>query len=214
MPLYTKIKIILILLLSIIIAFLTHNYLKSLRDETTVVIAIQEIKERTLITPEMLKEIGVRNREKELLIPNAVSSLEEMEFAVALKDIQTGSVINRLNDVIAGTKQSLVENKVINEDGEINNSYFISNNMRIMTMEVDSQGAVNNTLKAGDWIDIICTLDTENEGNFSNTILQHIKIYEVKDILEEEEKASPQNISVILTPQQAVDLAFAKRNGL
>ena len=51
MPLYTKIKIVLVLFLSILIAFLTYGYLKSLREETTIVLAAQEIKGKDWIKP-------------------------------------------------------------------------------------------------------------------------------------------------------------------
>lgn len=211
MPLYTKIKIVLVLFLSMLISLLTYSYLKSLREETTIVIAVQEIKEKSWIKPEMLKEVGIRKREKEILAPDAFSTIKGLEYAVALTDIKQGSIINRKCNVIAGTKQSLLEKKVITEDEKINTSYFISKNMRIMTVKVDSHGALNNILKTGDWVDVIYTANTKEQGQFSATILQHIKVDSVQEPTDRD--ASSQNISLILTPQQAVDLTFSKRNG-
>lgn len=208
---YTKIKIILLLILSVIISVSAYRFLNSLKSETTVVIAVGDIDERTWIRPEMLKEIGVRSCDKDILAPDAVTSIDELQFSISKVKIEKDKPINSKEDVIIGTMQSLLNNKVILENGEINDAYFITSNTRLLTIRVDSHGAVGNKLMTGDHVDVIFTTTNQNANNFSVTLLQHIEIFDI----EQKEKGAEgyQNVCLVVTPQQAVDLTYAKRTG-
>lgn len=211
MTFFDKFKIILIITLALIISIFTYKYLNSLKAETTIVIAVEDIKERTWIKPEMLKVVGIRKREKNILAPDAVSDIKELENAISRVKISKGKSISRTSDVIAGTKQSLIQQNVITEDGSIDDSYFISNNKRVVTIKLDSSGAVDNKLKIGDWVDVVFTNMDNGKNSFSSTILQHIEVFNVQNV--KEKGAKSQNISLIVTPQQALDITFAKRMG-
>lgn len=212
MALYTKIKIVLALFLAVILSFLTFTYLKSLNDEVTVVVAAQDIEERNWIKPEMLKEISIGRKEKQMLASNAFTSITELENAISKIRIKKGEVIDSREDVIVGTRQSLLEKKIITENGEINKAYFLSGNKRLITVRLDSHGALNNKLKAGDWVDVIFTSEGGSEKSFSFTILQHIEVFDI-ETFNGSKGAVQQNITLVVDPQQAVDIAWAKRNG-
>lgn len=212
MSFYTKLKIVLTIILSIIVSFFTYTYLKSLKDQTTVVIALQDIEAHTVIKPEMLEEVEISKKDKRMFEEDAVSTKKELENAISNVKIKKDKPITKNDDVIMGTKEELIEKKAILENGEINDAYFISDTKRITTVALDKEGAIGNKINIGDYVDVIFTSTGDAEKSFSTTILQHIEIYEVESLQAGSIDGS-QNISLIVTPQQAVDITFAKRNG-
>ncbi len=209
MPLYLKLKILLGVALALIISIFGYTYLNSLADEVKVIVAAQDIEVRTIIKPEMVREVSVRKSDRQVLAANTFQSLEEMQTAVSNVKILSGKPIDKNQDVIWGTKESLIDKKVLLSDGSINNEYFVPDNKRIITVRVDSQGAVMNSLNKGDYVDILCTMSAEQQKTFTTPILQHIEVFEVEPVKDNGE----QNISLVVTPQQMVDVAFAKRTG-
>jgi len=212
MSFYTKLKIVLTIVLSIIVSFCTYTYLKSLKDQTTVVIAIQDIDAHTIIKPEMIKEVEISKEDKMMFEAKAVSTKEELENAISNVKIKKDKAIIKNDDVIMGTKEELVEKKAMLENGEINDAYFIPDNKRITTVALDTEGAVGKKLNAGDYVDVIFTSSEDKSNSFSTTILQHIEIYDVEN-LQGRSIDTLQYVSIIVTQQQAVDITFAKRNG-
>lgn len=210
MAFYTKIRIILTIFIALVLSVSVYYYLKTLRDECTVIITNQDIDARQWVSKSMLKEISIRKTDKSLLAPDSISSFKDFDLAVSKLKIKKGMVVNK-NDLILGTKQFLLENGVIDENNKINDSYFIGNNKRILTVRVDAQGAVLNKLKIGDFVDVVLTVGNDL-SSFSTMILQHIEVYDVEKLKNGGGNAS-QNISLILDPQMAVDLSYAKRNG-
>jgi pilus assembly protein CpaB len=211
MSFYTKLKIIITFVLAIIISGVAYFSLSKLYVETTVLVAVEEIPERTVIKPEMLKEIGVRMRERQILVPDSLTSKKEFEFAVSKVKITKGRIINKNEDIIFGSRQSLIDKKVISEEGSVKTDYFLEENKRIITVKLDSQGALLNKLNIGNWVDVIFTGGGDGEKSFSSVILQHVKIYDIQTVKEKGDAS--QNVSLLVTPQQAVDLTFAKRTG-
>ena len=212
MSFYTKLKIVLTIILSIIVSFFTYTYLKSLKDQTTVVIALQDIEAHTVIKPEMLEEVEISKKDKRMFEEDAVSTKIELENAISKVKIKKDKPIIENEDVIMGTKEELIEKKAILENGEINDAYFISDSKRITTVSLDKEGAIGNKINIGDYVDVIFTSTGDADKSFSTTILQHIEIYDVESLQAGSIDGS-QNISLIVTPQQAVDITFAKRNG-
>lgn len=212
MSFYTKLKIVLTIILSIIVSFFTYTYLKKLEDKTTVVIAVQDIDAHTIIKPEMIKEVEITKEDKKMFEANAVSTKDDLENAISNVKIKKDKAIIKDDDVIMGTKEELIEKKAMLENGEINDAYFISDNKRITTVALDTEGAVGKKLNTGDYVDVIFTSSEDKSNNFSTTILQHIEIYDVES-LQGSSADTSQYISIIVTQQQAVDITFAKRNG-
>lgn len=210
MSLYTKLKIILSVALALIISTVTYLYLTSLNEEVTIVVANTDISQRAWIKPEMVKVVKIRESDRQTLAPNAVLDLKEIEYAISKQDISLGKVIDKKSDIIAGSRQALIDAKVIKEDGTINNEYFLSDNRRLVTVRLDSQGSVNNSIKIGDFVDIVYT-SSDSSNTFSVDILQHVEVFAVQKTGDNSD--STQNITLSVTPQEAVDIVFAKRSG-
>lgn len=208
MSFYTKIKIVLALILSILVSFFTYTYLKNLKDDTTVVIATQDIEPHTIIKPDMIQEVEISKKDKELLEKDAATTKKEFENAISLVKINKGKVITKSEDVIAGTKEELIKKKAMLENGAVNNAYFVSVNKRITTIALDAEGSVNNKLNTGDFVDVIFTHIGDENNSFSTTLMQHIEIYDVQNGTN-----SSENVSLLVTADQAVEITYAKRNG-
>lgn len=212
MSFYTKLKIVLIVILSIIVSFFTYTYLKNLKDDTTIVIATQDIDAHTIVKPEMIQEVEISKNDKEIFEEDALTTKKELENAISKVKIKKGKAIIKDDDVITGTKEELIEKKAMLENGDINDSYFISDNKRITTVALDTEGSVGNKLNTGDYVDVIFTHTGDEQNSFSTTIMQHIEIYDVKNEGNGNTDSS-ENISLIVNPEQAVDITYAKRNG-
>ena len=210
MSFYTKLKIVLIMIISIMVSFFTYTYLKNLKDNVTVVIAMQDIDAHTIIKPEMIQEVEISRKDKEILAKDGFATKIELENAISNVKIEKNKVIIKNEDVIAGTKEEMIEKKAMLENGEINNSYFVSDNKRITTVSLDSEGAVGNKLNIGDYVDVIFSLTGDEKTSFSATIIQHVEIYDIEGSGSLE---AAKNISLIVTPQQAADITYAKRQG-
>lgn len=210
MSLYTKLKVVLIIILSIFVSLFTYNYLKNLKDDTTVVVSTEDINPHTIIKPEMIQEIEISKRDKENFEKDAIISKSNFEYAISNAKIKKGDVISKNGNVIAGSKEELIEKKAMLENGEVNDSYFISENSRITTVTLDSEGAVGNKLNIGDYVDVIFSHTGDEKTSFSTTIMQHVEIY---DIQKSGSLDSAKDISLIVTPQQATDITYAKRQG-
>lgn len=212
MTIYTKVKAGLAIFLSIVIAVLVYQYLESINEEVTVLIALENIEARTIIPHESFGEISIRKKDKDLLVRDSISEIKDSNIIIAKKLIPKGTIISSTEDIIIGTKTSLIQNEILSENGDINIAYFIFNNRRIETIRLDSQGAISNSLKRGDYVDVIFTAGEDVGDSFSKTVMQHIEVHDTEKISNKGGDTA-QNISLILTQQQAVDLAFAKRNG-
>lgn len=213
MQFYTKLKIILIILLAIIISYFTYSYLNSLKDETTIVVAAQDINEHTLIKREMLKEVRISKKDKDLLAKNTFSNIDELDEGITKTKILKDKPIDKTDDVITGTKEELRAKNVIDEKNEINQAYFIAEDKKVATVRVDSQGAVGNNLSIGSFVDVIFTSNNDNNNSFSKIIMNHIKVTSVQEITNKSNGDESQNISLLVSAQQAIALSFAKRNG-
>lgn len=208
MSIYTKLKIALTIILSVITSFLCYTYLKSLSDDTTIVIAAKDINPHTLIEPEMIQEVKISKKDKDLLAKDAITSKSELDNAISYVKIEKGQTLHKNIDVINGSKEELINKKAMLENGKVNDEYFISDNKRITTITLDVQGAVGDKLNIGDYVDVIFSQIGDEKSSFTSAIMQHIEIYDI-----ESSGDSEKNISLVVTPQQAVDITYAKRLG-
>jgi len=200
-------------LFGILISYFTYNYLNSLKDETTIVVANQDIDEHVFITPEMLRVIHLTKQDKQEIDPNGFSTIEEVEGGVTKTKILKDKPLDKMQDVVTGTKDQLKQMKVLDENGKINEAYFISDNNRVATVRLDSEGAVGNSLSVGNWVDVIFTSNGDSNNSFSNIIMKHIKVDSVQDLKDNINGDEAQNVSLLVSAQQAIELSFGKRNG-
>lgn len=213
----TWLKIAISIILSLIIGVYVNSYLKSLTTNIQVVVAAKTIEPQTLITEEMLSTIVVNEKNQKLLTPNAVKNKQEIVGSVALKDFEKGQVLLKDTNQIANDLDSST-GRAGTYEGKVKPSYFIPSGKRAVTIKVDAEGSLSFNLQKKDLVDVIFTSTTNaTGGNYSSTILKNIEIFDVSNISQEEKNKNSasmlQNITLLVTPSEAQDLTYAKRNG-
>jgi pilus assembly protein CpaB len=209
-----NLKTILTFIFALVIAYMTYTYLSSLKRTATVVITNQDIKAHTPITDSMLAVTEIDSNTKEKLFSDAFQSVDEVKKSVAKRDIPKGTVLTKRTRDIAFGEEAY---QYLRGDGSANSASFIPYDKRAMSVSIDAEGAVGNTLKNGDFVDVIFTsLDNSTGGVYSSTILQHLEIMNVDKGGEGgvTGRAGKSNVTLLVTPEQAVDLALAKRRGV
>ncbi|MDR6551565.1 Flp pilus assembly protein CpaB [Paenibacillus qinlingensis] len=211
----TWVRVSLGIVLSVIIAFVSHAYLKSLRDEVTVVVAAVDIPVQTAMKPDMFTTIQVNTSSQHLLAPNAIRNVSDLTGAMAMDSFKKGEVI--VNDVrkVIPSEQTTTDGSKINIS-DLGRSFYIPADKKAISISLDAEGSLGYSLKKGDIVDVIFTSSsTDAESSYSTTILQGIEIFEVEAISEKDRanRTSGQNITLLVSSQAAQDLAFAKRKG-
>lgn len=208
-------RVILGLSLSIVIALTSSIYLKSLKDESTVVVAAVDIPVQSVITTEMLKVISVNSADIDELVPNAIHNPIDLKGALAMVSFRKGDVIVNDTSKVIPAEQITTDGKLINV-GNLGRSFYIPPDMKAISISVDSEGSLGYSLKKGDIVDVLFTSSsTDSENSYTATILQGIEIFEVEMVGEKDRanRITGQNIMLLVNSQAAQDLAFAKRKG-
>ena len=205
-------RLIITLVLAVIAGLATYKYLNSLTEVTEIVVANQEIPPRTQITAEMLTTKTVHVDVLEVM-PNLFTSPDEVVGFITRKKIPQGEPLRNSAEMLIRIKDDQV---VLPDDGTIDRRFFIPSFKRAISISVDSEGAVGNTLRSGDLVDVIFTPRVSpGEEAFSVTLLQNVRVFDVAEIDSDKrgQKGTWQNITLLLSPQEAQDLALAKRYG-
>lgn len=212
---YTRMKIILTLLISIVLSYLTYSFLSSYETDSTVVVANQDINEREVIKPGMLREQKVRAKERNLIAPRAAKTIKELENTLTKVKIPSGKVIDTLTDVIALDGTTLAKDAYGNpiKDKDLSQSYFIKSTQRLVSVKVDAAGALNNMLKKGDFVDVIGSYETKDGAKITLILAQQIEIHDVQNLADDEKGKEDQNIILKMTLKQGADLAWVKNSG-
>ncbi|WP_096439395.1 Flp pilus assembly protein CpaB [Alteribacter populi] len=208
-------RIILILFSAIMIAFFTYQYLNSLKDTTTVFIFSKDIPVRGEITAEHIEEIEVELQAALLLAQENIQSPDEVIGGIALREIDQGEIV-RLDErsmVFPEDRQMYME-----ASGELDLSAFVPKEKRLVTVALQPESAVDNSLKANDWVDVIYTWTdpVSSEFVYTDTILQQIEVFNVEKLNIESDLGKEgivQHVTLLVTPQEAINLTHAKRNG-
>ena len=66
--------------------------------------------------------------------------------------------------------------------GEVDVTYFIPKDKRLITVALDPQGSVNNALQKGDWVDVIYSAKSENGNSSAKMILQQIEVFDIETL--------------------------------
>lgn len=213
----TWLKIVVSIFLAICIGYYVNQYLASLSTTVNVVVAAESIEPQTIITKEMLSTISVNQDNQKRLAPKAVYAESSIVGSVALKAFSPGQVIENTPESIV---QDLGQGKAVQsqQEGSLRKSYFIPSDKRAVTVKVDAEGSLSFGLEKGDKVDIVFTTEqNRSEGGYSTVILQDIEVFETSEVTEEDRKKNlstmTQNITFLVTPAEAQDLIFAKRNG-
>jgi len=211
----TWIKTILGIILSISLAFYVNQFLHSIRDEVEVVVAAQDIMAETVITEDMVSKLKVNAADQALLVPNAAKDLDAVIGSVAVNKINKGEVIVDNPEQLLAAKQQGSGNN-LKPDEDVRKSYFIPAEMRAITVSVDAEGGLAFGLKKGDMVDVIFTSSkSETGGIYSSIILEKVEVFDIEELADKDKQGSTtlQNITLLVTPKEAQNLALAKRKG-
>lgn len=170
------------------------------KDLVSVVVALKSIPENTLITVDML--------ELKKLPAEAVNTLA---FKKGL-DVQ-GKVTNTR---IEANEQILTTNvnEVGKEGGGLN--YTLPKGKRAITVEVNDITGVAGFIKKGNYIDVVASLmfDIGNTKTAKTILLlQNVMVLSTNTSLKDQKAGSYTNITLAVTPDEAVKLFYAQTNG-
>ena len=207
-----RLRLIVVVILSLVIAFISYKYFDSITTDKTIVIASRKIDSRGIIEASDLKEIDIHSNDDNLY-GNVFESKEDIIGKIAIADIPAGTPMIKGNLLMTNNEETIL---ALSDDGNVDQSYFIPKDKRIVTIQVDSTGSINSTLKKGDFVDIIfSSTDVSTGGLYSRMILQHIEIFETASSGTNSNTAiSRQNIQLLATPDESVMLTAANRNGI
>lgn len=195
--------------LGLITAWGVTAYLNSLQETEPVIIARQAIPARVEIRPDMVTVIQVNRADRKRLADHAFQSIDDVVGRYTRKPIEAGEVLrDRPGDFT--TPGEMQANP---RTGEGALADFIAPNTRAMTLKLDRQAVLGQHLLPGNRVDVIFTSKSDSTGGvYSSLILQ---LVQVLDIEYPAEDASDEDalVTLLVTAEQAVDLALAKRTG-
>lgn len=208
-----SLRIIIIVLSAALIALFTYQYLNSLQEKATVIVAAKDISSREFITEDHLEVIEVEAQAASLLGEESIRSTEEIVGGIALRPIHQGEII-RLDPEMFIFPES--QQLYMQANGKADLSAFVPKEKRLITVALPPHSVVDNLLKKGDWVDLIFTGVDENDQFYSEMFLQQIEVFEVEtfpqldDVLKE---GMIQHVTLLASPQEAVSIALAKQTG-
>lgn len=208
---FVKIKILLVLLISIALGYATHIFLIGFQTEVEVVVASRDIIEGEVIRDEMLRTIKVRKKEKDDLAPRSVSSTAELEGKMSLLPIPEGKPIDMKSDVVTiDTERLTAENgAAINEDG-ISASYTLNADERLIGIQLSDASTAH--LTRGDLVDILGVYDKEESGFTTLVLAQSKKVFDIKKLGEEGESEGA-NVVLKVTPEEGAAITTLENIG-
>ncbi|MFB4159394.1 Flp pilus assembly protein CpaB [Geomicrobium sp. JSM 1781026] len=209
-------RFILILLSGGAIAFFTYQYLDSLQQTETIIVAEGDIPEQTEITEEMLTTITVEAQSADLLISDRVVEIDQIVGAITREDISEGQPMQMDPEMIVFQEQRA---EFMTDDGRIDRSSFIPDEIRLYTLALEPHASVDNSLESGDYVDVLFTGEEQETGqSYSRMIIQYAEVYEVESFDESAlgnlaKDSMVQHITLMVSPQESVALANAKSAG-
>jgi Flp pilus assembly protein CpaB len=207
-------RILLILFSAGAIAFSVYYYLDSLQQTVKVVIAAEEIPAHTVITETMLKVVDVEINAANTLLENQTSELDMVVGSITLKNIRKNQPIEMNSELLVFPEQRQL---YLRANGKVDVTYFIPKDRRLITVALQPEGSVNNTLQKGDWVDIIYSTKSETDSSTAKMILQQVEVFDVESLHIDEgttnKQGMIQHVTLLVTPQEAVVLTLAKRQG-
>ena len=153
------------MVLSTLIAGLVYVYLKDVamqrqKDLTAVVIVVQDVGPKTVLTREMLKEVKVP---ASFVQPGAVNKIEPI----------VGTVVK--DQLIAG--EQVVRHRLLLDLQGSGMAYQLAPGMRAFTLSVNEFSGGAGFIRPGDKVDVLATFDKSIAGDYtSNVVLQDVLV--------------------------------------
>ncbi len=160
--------ILLAVILGLVTAYLIWNYLRKLDEQSRknwepVVWAVVDVKARTMLGREMVE---LRPTPPELIAPDAVKDIKEIDGARAVRDIKAKEQVRRSDLSRSNEVVSL--------------AYVVPPGMRAISIAAGEVQSVGTAVKPNDEVDIIATyVDPVNRAETTKTILQRVPVLAV-----------------------------------
>lgn len=182
-------------------------YLSSVQQTVPVLIAVTEIPARAEVTAEMIKVVHVRLVDRNQLFPDGFWERDSLVGRYARRRIEPGEVLrDRPGDftthaefVMSGAEMPLAETLPVDT--------------RALTISMDRQAVLDHHVRAGDLVDLIFTSKSDSTGGvYASSLIHQVYVLDIRhpsaneidtDIL----------VTLLVTPEQAVYVALAKRTG-
>lgn len=197
-------------LVAIFTAFGVKAYLGSLQATEPVVLAAREIPARTRITADMLTVVQVNRTDKKRLADNAFPSIDEAVGRSARRRIEVGEVLrNRPADI---TEPGVVREGAQPGEGAL--ADFLPPNTRAIGLKVDQQAVLGSHIRPGDKVDLVFTSKSDSTGGvYASLLMQQVQVLDIERAPEDQPDKEV-IVTLLLTVEQAVDVALAKRTGV
>jgi Flp pilus assembly protein CpaB len=203
---HTKRKKILISIMAVICItgiefFLFKGFSKdvnSAQESYAVLILNQDVRKGDLLVEESIhtEYMNVGENQDAYVLNSNLSYFTGMAFKL---DLAKGS--------------PLLKNAISNDDIDTHLTQKIPLGKRLFVLDTDL-GPIENTLRMGDEVDIIATLDIPQFGKATETILKKVKIVGIGDSLSESQVQNhSHSISFYLTPEEVKIMSFMKKYG-
>ena len=197
-------------LAAIITTFGVKGYLDSLLETEPVILAAKEIPARAQITADMLTVVQVHRTDKQRLADNAFSAVDEVVGRNSRRRIEAGEVLrNRPSDF---TEPWAVHQGAKPGDGAL--ADFLPPNTRAVGLKVDQQAVLGSHIRPGDKVDLVFTSKSDSTGGvYASMLMQQVQVLDIERAPEDQPDKEV-IVTLLLTVDQAVDVALAKRTGV
>jgi len=201
-----RLRVFWALALAIMTFAAAKSYLGSLEETAPLIITTGEIPARAQITEDMVKVIEVKQSDRERIAPDGFSSLDEVLGLYARQAIPGGEILhNRRSDL---TDREI---RPANYPGEGALAEFLPSGTRAVTVKLDQEGVLGRHTQTGDQVDVVFTSKDDGTGGvYASLVVQQVVVLHV-----EHNPEMPDEVlaTLLVTPEQAVQIALAKRTG-
>jgi pilus assembly protein CpaB len=182
-------------------AFLSVQFLQGVSRSTTVLVAAHEIPAFTPLTPDMFRSEQLPSK----AVPaDAVRDAASLSGRYARTILLPGTVVRQGHMATASGSAGSLAAK-LTETGAVG--------MRAIAIPIDNTTGVGGTIQAGDKIDVIAAIRVERQNSPVTTMSKTIATALPVLLRTETDGTSKATVVVMVTPQQAEDIAFAMISG-
>ncbi|MGN0334308.1 MAG: Flp pilus assembly protein CpaB [Lachnospiraceae bacterium] len=165
----------------------------------SVVVAVSDIPQNTVITEEML---AVQTIPEELVLTGACRNKELLIGKMALVELKAGEQIFDSRLIAVGERNAASLSMMIEED------------KRAITIAVDSVAGLSNMIRPGDMVDVLCHITDADENAVTNTLVENIPVLAVDNVVSTQGKSDGYStITLMVTPEEANKIDWCGNQG-
>lgn len=203
-----RLRLIWAMVAAVIATIGASSYMNSLRDTVPVVVAAREIPARAAVTADMLSIVQVNRSDRTQLAKDAFGSTDQVIGRFARRMIEPGEVLrNRRSDFTES------QGEIVVSDGTMPLAEALPPGARAITLSLDRQAVMDQHVRVGDQVDVVFTSKSDSTGGvYSSLLFQQVKVLDLRRPAEDDPDQNYM-VTVLVSLEQAVDLALAKRTG-